>query len=351
MAADPRRSINAIERLCAGGLDERELRIRLLDTLAGLVSYGAYAFLLTDPVTCVGASPIAAVPGLPNERLPELIRAKYLTEVNRWTALTGVATLRRTVGDRLEASQVWREVQQDLGVTDVASLVLRDRHGCWGFLDLWRNGAHGFGDEEVALLDKAAPVITSGLRGALARTFTTTHPDERLGPVVLLLGEDLGVRSQTPSTDAWLRLLNPTDGALTPVPAQAYNVAAQLVAREAGVDSHEPTARVHLAAGRWVTMRAARLGPDIAVAIEDCTPADRAEVYGLAHGLTTRELEVFALLCGGADTRKVAERLVISEHTAHDHIRAVLARTGARSRQVLLSRALGSTSADAGTVR
>lgn len=325
------------------GLAERELRVGVLDTLAGAVPHDAYAFLLTDPVTCVGASPIAAVPGLPYERLPALIRAKYLTDVNRWTTLTGVTTLRRTVGDRLEASRVWREIQRALGVTDVASLVLRDRHGCWGFLDLWRTSPRGFGDDDVAVLERAAPLITSGLRHALARTFTTTDIGERLGPVVLLLDEELGVRSQTPATDAWLRLLNPPNGAPTPVPAQAYNVAAQLVAREAGVDDHQPTARTHLAAGRWVSLRAARLDADIVVAIEDCSPADRVEVYGLAHGLTARELEVLALLCGGADTRVVAERLVISEHTAHDHIRSVLARSGARTRQVLLSRALGST--------
>lgn len=74
-------------------------------------------------------------------------------------------------------------------------------------------------------------------------------------------------------------------------------------------------------------------------------------MYGLAYRLTARELEVLALLCGGADTRLVAERLVISEHTAHDHIRAVLTRSGARSRQVLLSRALGNTTGDAGQLR
>ena len=47
------------------------------------VPFDAYAWLLTDPQTSVGSSPLADVPCLPE--LPRLIRLKYLTEVNRWT--------------------------------------------------------------------------------------------------------------------------------------------------------------------------------------------------------------------------------------------------------------------------
>ena len=58
-------------------------------------------------------------------------------------------------------------------------------------------------------------------------------------------------------------------------------------------------------------------------------------------GLTQRESEVLALLCEGLDTREIAERMVVSEHTASDHLKAILAKTGARTRQLLLARGLG----------
>ena len=46
---------------------------------------------------------------------------------------------------------------------------------------------------------------------------------------------------------------------IAPVPAGAYNVGAQLLAREAGVDGNPPLARVHLGSGHWLTLRADRL--------------------------------------------------------------------------------------------
>jgi DNA-binding CsgD family transcriptional regulator len=335
------RLLARVEDLCTAGLDERSLRIRLLDVVAAAIPHSSYVFLLTDPVTCVGASPIAAIEGLGFDRLPELICAKYLTFVNRWTTLDRAATLVSATEGHLERSLIWRRVQHPFGVSDVLSTPFRDHYGCWGFMDLWRSGGGIFDESETQLLSSLAPAITAGIRRSLSATFQEPTAAARLGPVVLLLGPDLSVQTQTSSSEPWLQLLNPRDGA-PPVPAQAYNVAAQLVALEHGVDDHEPRARVHLAAGRWVTLRAGRLGAGITVAIEDSSVAERRELFCLVNGFTEREAQVLGLLCAGLDNREIARRLVISEHTAHDHVRAVLARSGTHSRQSLISRVLGS---------
>jgi hypothetical protein len=58
------------------------LRLEALDAIRRAVSFDAYAWLLTDPETSVGSSPLADVPCLP--RLPQLIRLRYATAVNRW---------------------------------------------------------------------------------------------------------------------------------------------------------------------------------------------------------------------------------------------------------------------------
>ena len=57
--------------------------------------------------------------------------------------------------------------------------------------------------------------------------------------------------------------------------------------------------------------------------------------------MTRRESEVLALLCQGLDTRQIAEQMVVSGHTASDHLKAIIAKTGARTRQLLLARGLG----------
>jgi DNA-binding CsgD family transcriptional regulator len=360
------RANEAIGRICGGGLGPRELRLEALAAIRRAVGFDAYAWLVTDPETTVGSSPLADVPCLP--RLPELIRLKYLTAVNRWTALpAAVASLAGTTGGDLSGSLMWRELLREYQVTDIASSVYRDRFGCWGFLDLWRTGAAPFTAEETGFLAQIAGPVTAALRQAVAGTFTpqdagiagpaADRDEPPAGPVVLLLSPDLAVRAQTPPTQRYLRVLVPPEEGRAPVPAGAYNVAAQLLATEAGADGHPPMARVHLAAGRWLTLRAARMDPgpprtpgasaggiaagDIAVSIESAAPGDRVSVFARACGLSRRETELLDHLVAGADTRDVARRMFVSENTVQDHLKSIFTKTGTRSRRLLLARALG----------
>src|SRR5450432_3111167 len=98
------RSRERVAQICAAVTDARTLRLRLLDELRLAVGFQAYAWLLTDPQTSVGSSPLADVPCLPE--LPRLIELKYRTEVNRWTALreAPVALLHEATGGDLSRS-------------------------------------------------------------------------------------------------------------------------------------------------------------------------------------------------------------------------------------------------------
>ncbi len=81
-------------------LDDRRLRVNLLGKLRRVVGFDAYAFVLTDPQTAVGSSPLADVPMSLLGVLPRLIRDKYLTPANRWTALDpGQVALLSAVAD------------------------------------------------------------------------------------------------------------------------------------------------------------------------------------------------------------------------------------------------------------
>ena len=130
--------------------------------------------------------------------------------------------------------------------------------------------------------------------------------------------------SQTATAGAALRELNPPgeEPIPDPIPAAALNVGAALVAAEAGVPVGPAWSRVHLGAGRWVTLRAERMtGADgMAVTIEVSTVAERREVFALAHGLSPREREVLGHLATGADSRSMARALALSEHTVNDHV-------------------------------
>ena len=325
------------------------MRLAVLEEIRRAVGFDAYSWLLTDPETEVGCAPLADVPCLPE--LPRLIRLKYLTPVNRWTRLDGpVALLRAATGEQPERSLVWRELLTGYGVNDVASLVFRDRFGCWAFLELWRigSGAH-FTEAEGRFLASIAAPVTEALRRCQARTFDVVASDrDRTGPVVLMLSPQLEVRAQTPETDQYLRILVPPEEDRRPVPSGAYNVAAQLLAVEAGVDHHPPSARVHMSGGSWLTVRAARIGvgrprdeQDIAVTIEATSPTERTSVFGRAFGLSAREAELLRHLVTGSDTRGIAEQMFLSEHTVQDHLKSIFAKTATRNRRTLLARAAG----------
>ncbi len=341
------RSRERVERICASGSDARALRVELLEEIRRVVAFDAHAWLMTDPRTAVGAAPLADVPCL--HELPRLIRLKYLTEVNRWTKLAQagapVGLLRRETSDDPTRSLMWRDIQSGYAVVDAASTVFTDRFGCWGFLDLWRlNPATAFDEADASFLSSVAAPITVALRTSQSQTFAAPPPGARggLGPMVLLLDNDLRVESQTEATAEWLEVLLPAAEGVPPIPAAAYNVAAQLLAVEDGVDDNPPAARVHLADGLWVTLRAARLGPDsIAVTIEETTAADRLDMFCRCFGLSTREAELLGHLATGCNTRDLAERMYVSEHTVQDHLKSIFAKTSAHNRRSLLSRALG----------
>jgi DNA-binding CsgD family transcriptional regulator len=323
------------------------MRLELLGEIRHVVSFDAYAWLMTDPRTTVGVAPLADVPCL--HELPRAIALKYLTEVNRWTSLaereTPVGLLRRETGDDPQRSPMWRDLQSAYAVVDVASIVFTDRFGCWGFLDLWRlDPAPTFDESDAAFLASVAAPIATALRTSQSATFAAPPSGARggLGPMVLVLDGDLHVESQTEATAEWLEVLLPASVGVQPIPAAAYNVAAQLLASERGIDDHPPSARVHLADGLWVTLRAARLGPSsIAVTIEETTPSDRLEMFCLSFGLSSREAELLGHLATGGDTGDVAARMFVSAHTVQDHLKSIFAKTSAHNRRSLLSRAFG----------
>lgn len=340
------RSHERVVRLCEAGADSRNLRLRLLDELRATAGFDAYAFLLTDPETSVGCSPVADVPGLPLDELPRLIRLKYQTRVNRWTALKDVALV--SEGQGPSRSLLWCELLRDHGVRDIASMVFRDRFGCWGFLDLYRYD-RVFTRAEASYLAGLIEPVTTGLRRSQAETFVVRPPGvPRPGPLVLMLSPELRVCGQTPDTHAYLSVLVPPGQGRPPVPASAYNVAAQLLAVEAGVDTNAPRARVHLADGLWLTLRAARIGDadppdrrDIAVTIEESTPTERLGVFTRVFALSTREAELLGHLVKGGDSHTVARQMFLSEHTVQDHLKSIFAKTSTNNRRMLLTRALG----------
>jgi DNA-binding CsgD family transcriptional regulator len=169
-------------------------------------------------------------------------------------------------------------------------------------------------------------------------------------PAVVLLDASpehgLVMTGSTPGASLWLSRLLPQGSGPAPVPAAALNVAAQLLAREAGIDDSPALSRVHVGGGVWLRLRASRIVPSgqVAVTIERATPADRVEVFARAHGLSPRERELVDVLASGVDTADAAAHLFITPNTVQDHLKSVFNKASVHSRRELLGRVLGVTS-------
>ena len=99
---------------------------------------------------------------------------------------------------------------------------------------------------------------------------------------------------------------------------------------------------MHLRGGLWMTFRAARIehsssveAASIAVSIEPTPAAERAALYARVVGLSERGAELVQHLVGGHDTRAIANRMYVSEHTVQDHLKSVFAKAGVNNRRLL----------------
>jgi DNA-binding CsgD family transcriptional regulator len=93
--------------------------------------------------------------------------------------------------------------------------------------------------------------------------------------------------------------------------------------------------------GRWCVIEGARLegAADARVAIS-IRAAATDEIFDLlcrVHGLTGRERQLVNLARGGPATTELARALRVSPYTEQDHLKAIFAKAGVRSRRELLS--------------
>ena len=85
-------------------------------------------------------------------------------------------------------------------------------------------------------------------------------------------------------------------------------------------------AQAHAAA---VAIGMTRLAEQTAALLDRGAPPDHAATY---DGMSQRELDVLRLIAEGRSNREIGEKLFISQHTAANHVRAILRKTGCANR-------------------
>jgi DNA-binding CsgD family transcriptional regulator len=129
------------------------------------------------------------------------------------------------------------------------------------------------------------------------------------------------------------------------MPPAVYEIAARVLTPPELAHRLPPNVRVRTNQGRWCVIEGARLegaaAGRVAITIRAATAHETFDLLCSAHGLTGRERQLVKLAREGLATTDLARALGISPYTVQDHLKAIFAKTGVRSRRELLSRLMG----------
>src|SRR5262249_35603174 len=248
-----------------------------------------------------------------------------------------VGSLNEETGGDLARSQRWDAVLRGVGIGDEAIVACRDRLGCWGWIELWRNSDdRPFDERDLALLAGVGPSLGSALR---RRSYPplVAIPTRR-PPAVIVLDHELRVISLTAGARAWIETFPSAEmyAAFGILPAMIYP-AATLARSPKRADRAHALERTR--DGTWVMVEAATLegsaAGQVVVTFREAPPQETFDRLCRISALSRREREVVSVLLEGLDTRAACERLFISPHTLQDHLKSVFEKLQIHSRREL----------------
>ena len=354
-SAEVGRHLDELRRRCYLGLDAVSLRREVLGRLRRLVPVDAAFFATVDPETLLFTSVLTEEP-LASATELFLDNEFGREDVNKFAVLAraddAVSSLDRATDGERRSSARYADVMAPLELGDELRAALVSRGRCWGFMCLHRQDAPaGFTPHELELVRRLAPHIAEGLRRALLLHMPAGVTTTAAGPGVVLLDEDLSVRAMNLQAERWLAELDeggPSPAAELPLPVYAAARALRSATGpdgRAGVVGPNPTIRLRTAEGEWITLYVSPMtGPDgtlTSVVLEPAAPRQLASLFLDAHGLTTAQTRVAALVLQGRSTRQIVNELRISAHTVRQHLHAVFDKFGVGSRRELVAVLLG----------
>lgn len=336
---DRARARERLEALAASDLRSEEARFAAIEVLRPVVGFDRWCWPSTDPRSALATGGVAEFDLW--QEVPRMAVLEEYGDVTRKAELVvgpraSVALSAATGGD-LARSTRWRECLRPYGVGDELMTACRDRHGCWGSVELMRDaGDRPFDEEDERLLDDLAPVLGTLLRRS-QRHDSARVPGAQLAPATLILDALLAPAGWTPSFHAWLEEMG-TDM----LPPAVYELGTRVLTPAAHANGLPASVRLRSASGRWVTLEGAALegesAGNVAITIRESAPDEVFDLLCATFDLTRRERELAALVLDGLATKQLARAMCISEYTVQDHLKAIFRKTGMGSRRELIAR-------------
>ncbi|MET0449054.1 MAG: helix-turn-helix transcriptional regulator, partial [Aeromicrobium sp.] len=250
-----------------------------------------------------------------------------------------------TEGDKTRSAR-FVSTHAPAGIGDELRVLARSGNSSWGSACLVRGSdVQDFSRDELALVAAVSRDVGHALRADLlsvAETGTSTAPGSG-GAGTILLGADDTVQGFTPDATRWLGRLG-VSADTSELPSALRWVALQARARAGSPEGgHRPSrTRMTTTDGEIVFVQAEVLEgpvvPSVIMTFEAGTAATMVPLLMSLYGLTPRERDMAELLMSGRSVPDIARLLMLSIHTVRDHVKAIYAKLGVRSRPELTAR-------------
>jgi DNA-binding CsgD family transcriptional regulator len=339
------RARERLDALAHASCDSEEARREAIAALRPAVGFQRWCWPLTDPASAVSTSGIAEF-----DLWAELPRIAVLEEHGDLTSKPGLAlgerastSLSAATGGDLARSKRWRECLEPYGIGDELMTACRDRHGCWGSVELMRDSDDPpFTDDDALFLHDVAPTLATLIRNGPRESRQALLRLTTLPPATLIIDAELRPTSWTPAFRDWLAELLAGPEAL---PLAVYELGTRVFTPPDVAYGLPASVRIRTHSGRWATLEAAHLeGSDrhhAAITIRSSTADEVFDLLAKTYDLTRRERQLVALMLDGLATKQLSAALSISPHTVQDHLKAIFAKTNLRSRRELVSHLAG----------
>ena len=329
-----------IEGLSQAGLPWDAFCDEAVPRLRAAVGFDCWCLTLCDPGNALPAHGVADNPpvGGALERfwhieyhLPDVNKHAWLVRSPRHVGILSAATY-----SDLARSARWHQLLGPGGLGDELRGAVVAEGACWGALTFNRERRTGpFANDDAAFITGLIPALAAAARGAWrAPSPPGTEPVTQPGVIVVSPADQIA--AATPIARTWLNRIGPG------YRSQVHALTARLRARHPVGASPTATLRTRTRDGQWIELHAAPLSApgrdDVAISVQAARPETMTAILMWAYALSRREREVTMLLLRGLSTAEIATTLSISGHTAHDHLKAIYAKTGARGRGRLAAR-------------
>jgi len=333
------------QRLANAPLDLAMLPDKLLEALGSIVPFDRFCWGAVDPASLLptratGTTVPCTTPLI--WEVQELVARGAVRRDLRPPARSGryAARLAEFVDERSEQDPSYQRILRPNGLEHQLRAALVVDGTQWGTLHIERCRPD-FTAREVAIVDALVPHFAHALRRWILATPNHAASGDPAIPGVVLLDEDNNVDSISPEAEHWLSEWRVADLRVPP-PAIAAVVGAARARSDRNNHEIIPSARLRLATGTWLHVRATHLiRPDraarTAVMLEHASQDQVAPLIARANQLSQRETEIALLVLRGLSTNEIAAKLFISAYTVQDHLKSIFERVGVRSRRELVT--------------